>query len=397
MREPTDTRSEELNAAKTKERSQRIVSVVLNDFQNDNRVLKMCKTLRKHGCLAEVVALWRPGLELSGQVEEVPYRRIKLKTYSWPSALNFFKMLEFSWRLRWNYRSKDIWLLNDFEALLVYALGALLGLRVKIAYDSHELQSDRAGMTNPWYRRMVIAVERLFLKATTPVFNVSPGIVNIYEQRYGLKNQHLIMNLPEGRPELGHHSKFRDRWPQIHPDATVFICQGKLTRQRGLEILVQAFERLNPDEFVLVLMGFGPMYDELAAVAEASPNIYIHPAVPHSEITDYTSSADWGITNVQNICLSYLHSLPNKLFEYVQSGIPVIASNLEDTENFIRDNEVGLVMDGESIESVVNTLREARELGAARFGAAVLRAAEKYRWERQEPTIVKTFDELASS
>lgn len=365
----------------------KLVSVVLNDFRNDSRVLKVMKTLNRAGYQGVVSALHRPGLEEEGSIEGVRFSRVKLKTYSLPRFLNAIKFVEMVIRLRRRYGKFDIWIANDFEALVLYYLVRLIGGRSKLLYDSHELQSYREGIS-PLKGKFIRWMEALVLSRKSVVFNVSPGIVDIYNREFGLEHQKLIMNLPERNHAKTNGNIFRTQW-SIPEDSTIFLIQGRLGRNRGLEILLSAFEELD-NRCVLVVMGYGPLKDLTVNAADRCENIYYQEAVPHEKIMEYTSSADWGISNVRNTCLNHYHCLPNKVFEYIQAGIPIISNDLGDIADLLRKEHLGLVMDGENKEDVKRTMRQARDMGTAKFTENLRKAASKYYWGAQEEDILES-------
>jgi len=362
-----------------------IVSIVLNDFRNDSRVLKMAKTLRGAGYFISVAALHRPGLEEEGTVEGVPFRRISLITYRLPRILNFLKFIEMVFKLRFRYGSQDLWIANDFEALVIYSLARLMGCRSKLVYDSHELQSYREGISAS-KGKFIRRVESMILNHNTVVFNVSPGIVDIYKREFGLKNQKLIMNLPERNKSSKRGNVFREKW-NLPDKATVFLIQGRLGANRGLELLLDAFEELEHD-LVLVVMGYGPLQELTEEMAGRCENIFFQEAVPHDKIMEYTSSADWGISNVQNTCLNHYHCLPNKIFEYIQAGIPIISNDLGDISNLVRTENLGLVMNGADKEDIKRTMKRAKSAGKDTYEDNLRSAASKYYWGAQESKIV---------
>jgi glycosyltransferase involved in cell wall biosynthesis len=106
-------------------------------------------------------------------------------------------------------------------------------------------------------------------------------------------------------------------------------------------------------------MGFGELKKMIEDCASLNENIFFVPAVSYAEIPLYTGSADVGVNSVEPTCLSYKYSLPNKLFEYIQSEIPVITNPLPDCVALINEYKVGKIIptwNTDSINDVVNDL-----------------------------------------
>jgi glycosyltransferase involved in cell wall biosynthesis len=79
--------------------------------------------------------------------------------------------------------------------------------------------------------------------------------------------------------------------------------------------------------------------------------------VPHDEVTQIVSSADFGLCLIEDASLSYRYSLPNKLFEYIFAGLPVVASNLPAIKKIVLDFNLGVVINL-SVENLIKVLTE---------------------------------------
>ncbi|MDZ7765466.1 MAG: glycosyltransferase [Melioribacteraceae bacterium] len=73
---------------------------------------------------------------------------------------------------------------------------------------------------------------------------------------------------------------------------------------------------------------------------------------------NYTAAADVGVCLIENISISYYHALPNKLFEYIMAGIPVISSSLPQMKKIVEQYNVGVCVDLEKTTDVSNDLNE---------------------------------------
>jgi glycosyltransferase involved in cell wall biosynthesis len=331
-------------------------------------------------------------LEKSGVKDGVPFRRVELKTYKLNSKFSALKFIEYVYKIKKLGNQADVWVCNDFEALMVYHLASKFGLKSRLVYDCHEFQSEREGI-GKYFKKFIRRMEKRVLQKNTPVFHVSQGILEIYQERYHLENQHLVMNLPLRGSSSNGFIVFRQKF-DIPEKAGIFIFQGKLSPGRGIEEILHAFTELDPRKYVIVLMGFGPMEEDISYIAKKNGNIFLHPAVPQSEIVKHTSSANWGILNLQNTCLNHYYSMPNKLFEYIQAGIPILVSNLKESRNFVEENEIGLVIENSSVESLKAVITEAERADNNYFTRKVRGIAKRYTWENQEDNIYAVFDKI---
>src|SRR5262249_114579 len=131
----------------------------------------------------------------------------------------------------------------------------------------------------------------------------------------------------------------------------IALYQGGLQRDRALDVLVLAARALDPD-VVMVLMGDGPSKSGLQALIQRESlhdRVKILPAVPYGELLTWTPSADLGlIIYPPSASPNVRYCLPNKLFEYLMAGLPVLASPLDAVRDILLRYEAGAIV--ESLE-----------------------------------------------
>ena len=92
----------------------------------------------------------------------------------------------------------------------------------------------------------------------------------------------------------------------------------------------------------IVFLGYGDLEDELKRLSSINSRIHVHPGVVQGEVTSIVSSADVGVALIENISLSDYYSLPNKFFEYVFSGLPVLVSDFPDISRVVKKYDLGV-------------------------------------------------------
>src|SRR5262249_47343357 len=137
----------------------------------------------------------------------------------------------------------------------------------------------------------------------------------------------------------------------------IFFYQGVLDRGRGVETTLAAFAKAPPGRHV-VFLGFGRMQAIVEDYARRYPNIHFHPAVPPGELRQYTRSGDVGLCIISPLCLSYRYGFPNKLFEYMACGVPVIATDLPEIGAVVKAAGAGWTIENspEALLSVVTSI-----------------------------------------
>jgi len=208
----------------------------------------------------------------------------------------------------------------------------------KIIYDAHELESARAGVSK-LACLLTLFVEKISWKYIDRLIVVSPSIQSWYIKKIGFKKSDIILNSPIIEFKDSNKEYLRDKF-SIPKDLLIFIYNGMFVHGRGIELITTVFQQPNIQSHI-VFLGDGDMKDELLRAAKEHNNIHIHERVPHEDVVPITRSADVGLVLTENISLSYYYSLPNKLFEYAFSEIPVLASNTLDILQIVKKYNLG--------------------------------------------------------
>ena len=379
----------------------RIAVVVLNDFTRDNRVLKVASTLAEAGAEVEVVAL--PGRDLPEREErEGGWRVRRLRWGIWKSdrikGVRFARLAYFAWQVVMGYRKWDAWHCNDAEAFGMGLLAKRLRSGLKLVYDCHEFESERNGKP-AWLSKAVRRMESRHIRKAEEVIVVSPSIKAAYESRYneqGMRRISLVRNVPNARSgnAVGHPLRTS---LGLKSDDFVAIYQGALTINRGIETLLAMAPRLNGSRIHLVFMGYGMLEPQVMESVHQNSNVHFQPAVRYEEVLDYTGDADVGLVSVKPVCLSYLYCLPNKLFESIQAGIPVLVNDLPDCVALIEKFGIGTRVANDTPEGWHAALVEAESKSPAWKVQAIggMREAQaELNWENESHQLTAIYDRL---
>jgi glycosyltransferase involved in cell wall biosynthesis len=373
----------------------RVANVVLNNFKNDSRVLKESVTLQKAGYDVTVVALHEASLREGETVQGVRVHRIRLVSRNWPRfrVVQLFKYLEFVWRAIKMYREVDILHCNDLNTLPIgVIIKKWFNKKVKIVYDAHEYEiNDKPGQ-RALAVKMNYLIEKTLIRHADTVITVSGGIADAYVRLYGIVRPTLVLNAPM-RQSVERKNIFRETFG-IGEDQTIFLYQGSLSPGRGIEAIIKTFQTMRHPRRVLVLMGYGPLADDVAQVAQTNENIFYHTAVSPDIVLDYTASADIGLSLIENSSLSFYYCLPNKLFEYAMAGLPMIVSDLYEMRRIVEKYEVGAVMDSEGESAFDEAVKKIDAIGIERLRQNLKHFVETFNWQNQEESLLNVYREL---
>lgn len=260
--------------------------------------------------------------------------------------------------------------LSDVTLIVAHSLAALpVGLvlkrraRVALVYDAHELETERAGWSLG-IRRVARFFERRLIRGCDHTLVVSDAIKDWYRNAYPGVTVTTIRNVADTKPPSG-LSPLRANL-KIDVGTLVYAYCGAITRERGLEELIDVFGELNGD-YALVLVGAGPAVEELRIRAKGMTNIYFHPAVPVAELVTLMAGADVGVFVTASPSLSYRYCLPNKVFEYAAAKLPMLLGDGPELQRFAKQYPVARTIssDRAAVFAAVSTwsrdeIREAR-------------------------------------
>ncbi len=372
----------------------KVVSIVLNAFTNDSRVLKEAQSLKKFGYEVQVVALHEEPLAEKELVQGISVHRICLRTRGWSKRkyVQVIKYLEFIGKVISNYRAADIFHCNDLGALpLGVIIKVFFNRDAKVVYDAHEYETEINALKG--IEKLILKVlEKFLIRFAERVITVSDSIANEYVRLYSIAKPALILNCPPFQEHVK-NDIFRETFG-IRREASIFLYQGGLASGRGVENILDAFRTMNDTTKVVVFMGYGPLSAHVQEVAGNCSNVYYHPAVATDILSHYTSSADVGLSLTENTCLNHYYCLPNKIFEYFMAGIPVITSDLVEQRRIIRNHGVGVVARENSTEGIIEAVKVICNMDKRILCENVHKLASHYNWEAQETILVRLYEGL---
>jgi glycosyltransferase involved in cell wall biosynthesis len=241
----------------------------------------------------------------------------------------------------------------------IYSLPAAVDLKrrhgTRVLYDSHEYWPHADTLSTPWMSAAIARYERRLLRNVDAIVTVSPPIARALERDYRIPHVGVVPNA-EPLPD--------EALPAVAAphDPVRFLIQGGAARGRGFEVVLEAWRKLSDVSAVLIvrcpenayLASLRERYDDLVAAGRVE-----FPAkVAVSELVKAAASADVGIIPYVGPNLNHLYCCPNKLSQYMQAGLAVLANDLEYVAQVIRQYDCGAVYVAERPETLIATVRE---------------------------------------
>ena len=386
----------------------RVTMLVRNGFTHDTRVEAEARSLQGAGYAVTVVAdavAGRPERE-----ERDGYRVVRVARAA-PSLPGIrFVVTDRRFERALHATRPDILHAHDTNALAPVAKAAAR-LQIPFVYDAHDLWTGRAAhgrsplylrASNEYFRR----IERRWLPAAAGRITVSPPLARHLEAAYGLSTFTLVPNYPElrGTPATGPRGlRGRPGGVTIPPRADLILYLGGLMAERGLEQLVDATARIagaHPATH-LVLLGDGVLAGPLRDRARSKgigDRVHVLTPVPPDEVIAYAGDATVGVSPIIPSCLNYRFSLPNKLFQCMAAGLPIVASDFSQVREVVEGAGAGRCVDMQDPSALADALAAVLSdpRGAAEMGRRGRRAVEeRFNWAASERALLGLYGEIA--
>jgi glycosyltransferase involved in cell wall biosynthesis len=358
--------------------SKKVSVSVINDLFTDQRVNKVCMTLKKNGF--EPVLIGRKFKNSPMVDREYETKRFSFLFNKGPLFYFFYNLRLFFYLL---FNTPSILLANDLDTLLANYLVHKIK-RVKLVYDSHEYFTEVPELQN---RKLAKSVWNFLEKWMLPnikyAYTVSPKISETYQKLYGIE-MGVIYNFPSYVNEV---NKAKQKEEYI-------IYQGALNVGRGLEELIKAMKYI--DNYKLHLYGSGDIENELKQLAKQlnlEDKVLFFGRLSSEELIEKTKNAVFGVSIEKPMGLSYQYAVPNKIFDYLNSGIPVYYSNLNEVSNLLDGIEIGIKLSSYSPEVIASEMNEMLSSNKyLEWTKNALELSRLYNWESQENKLLSYFE-----
>lgn len=297
--------------------------------------------------------------------------------------------------------SADIYHALDLPALPACYIAAQLR-RKPLIFEAYELPlstlpPSELSTSRRWLHALLTPLLVHIVPRCTGVITVSPPLVQELRKRYHCQDVTLIRNVPSYRA-VPDNDRLR-RQLGLSSDVRIALYQGSFDANRSLNLLVRAAQFLERD-IVIVMMGEGDeatrsQLEARIASEGVADRVKILPSVPYAELLDWTASADIGlVVYTLDRAANVRVMLPNKLFEYLMAGLPVLSSELEAVSEVIKTYNVGHVVSPlapEDIAAAISAMLTDR-VALARMRRNALYAAQHiFCWEKEKEQLIQLY------
>ncbi|MCL6099435.1 MAG: glycosyltransferase [Bacteroidetes bacterium] len=352
----------------------------LGNALHDSRITNLKNSLKNDNCSVSVISFdWF--------ITSQDYRDDEVAVFNLTKgSFSLIFYLQFAFILLYELLKSraDIYFAEDLYTLPFVTVIAKIR-NAKIYYNSRELYSCLGGLRNrPRLQALISAIEKVFIKKVDLVITTGEMDSAFLEKLYGIRNTLVIRNIPLLQTATS-KVDFRKKY-NLPNEMNILLYQGVLLEGRGIVPVLNAMTKI--PHVALIILGDGQQkinFQKLAEELKVADRVFFEGTVSQKELINYTAGGDIGLSLIENISVSYYHALPNKMFEYIMAGLPVLASDLPQMKKIIDTYQVGECIKIENEDIIVTTLNDwidnPDKLETYRVNCA--KAAEELNWQKE--------------
>ena len=328
-----------------------MVSILfLGDFFKDARCINMADSLIDAGQKITVIDAGHG----ANKYREQPIVHIDLRNYS----RGFKKYWQY-----YKQTKKKLKELNPQTMIIgdLYSLPASVVIpHARIIYDSREIYTHLAGLSSqPLKQKFWAWIENRFIGRTSTIMVTAESDAGVLQGIYDGLKYATIKNLPSKKRKPPENNPLLRDHLGIHPQTHIFLYQGMIHAGRGILTVIDLLDHF--ENAHAVFLGEGPFLKEAKEHADKkslSERVHFLGMIPYSKLLNYTSGACIGFSLIEPLSLSYKHALPNKIFEYALSGIPVISTDFPEMDSVIKEFKLGKTVPHNDSSALITAVEE---------------------------------------
>jgi len=366
----------------------KVIVLVSNDLFTDQRVHKVCSFLFDNAFDVRLLGRKLPNSEpITGRSYKT--KRFKLPFTKGPLFYAFLNLRFFFYLL---FHKCDIILANDLDTLLAASWAKKFKKNCELVYDSHEYYTGVPELVaRPKVQKIWERIEASIFPKLNKIYTVNQSIADLYKAKYG-KKLYVVRNVS---PLLDVFKLLEPSDYGISENKKIILMQGAgINVDRGAEEAVEAMEEI--ENAVLVFIGDGDVVPQLKKYVtdnRLERKVYFLGKKPYLEMMQFTRMADIGLTLDKGTNINYQNSLPNKLFDYIQGGTPILATNIKEVASIVQEYEIGEIISELTAQNLAEKLKKMleNEDKLQFYAQNCLKTAQILNWEQECKVLEKIY------
>jgi glycosyltransferase involved in cell wall biosynthesis len=285
------------------------------------------------------------------------------------------------------------------------ARARLAGRAVPLVYDAHEFVPGLARHTSrsPRYAAAIESLEREYIGEAALILTVGPAVAQAIAAHYALERPPtVVLNTPSMAADARRGPTIRDA-VGLDESTPLLVYSGVLKRVRGVDVAITALCHLPGVHLAVVCIPHArtPLVDELRAQAEeqeVADRVHFADPVPSDDVVSFLRSAEVGLQPMLGGIVNHELALPNKLFEYLHAGLPMVVTDLQELGKFVREHGLGETFSsGNPVDLAASAQKVLANPHPYRRAASDPALRAEYSWERQSQALIAAYDTLRRS
>ncbi|MEJ2054344.1 MAG: glycosyltransferase [Calditrichaceae bacterium] len=226
----------------------------------------------------------------------------------------------------------------------------------KLIYDAHEyFRGHQIFKDRPIRQKIWMWFEKRIAKQVETIITVCEPLADLLRNDYPeAKTVQVIRSVPLLKilPKESVDKSAVEKTAVFH---------GYFLPGRALENIIRAVSKIDDNRIKLMLIGEGPLENKLKMLTyelNLNDKIQFHSFIENEELIAFIRKADIGLTIIEPDCINRKYALPNKFFEYIHAGLPVLASNIPTLQTYVDKYQVGTTVDPHDFNAIAGTIME---------------------------------------
>lgn len=346
-----------------------MVICLYGDYHNDDRILKKAGSLSKFFDVTIISVTKKRYPKIEDVSKNLHIKNIFIKNKIESYIVRYFN--SGFWKKIVKENPADIYDCNDPDTMMA-GVYAKKYWKSKIVYDAHELWSDVAEKQKTWIKTIYSFIsskilyylyEKQFIKKFNVVITVNDCIKTVLKNRYKLSNIEIIYNYSNADLIKSKNKK----------ESVVFIGGHRLGVE---EQLLKIKKNCNLEPIIIGFVGDNPEINYLGFLKK-------------EEYRKELRSHKIGLFSYDVNCKNTYYATPNKIFQYLQAEVPIIAIDTPGTE-FIKKNHIGETFKINNDADLINKTNK-----ILKNYESYIKNIQKHKfelsWENQEKKLIKIY------
>ncbi len=266
----------------------------------------------------------------------------------------------------------------------------------KLIYDAHEYFRGHLIFEHRPIRRIIwMKFEEQIVKQVETVITVSEPLAELLKKDYPfVKSIDVIRSVPDINEKI-------QNTLQSQKTEKLILFHGYFLPGRALENIIKSMQNISDPSVKLILIGEGILENKLKLLAndlDLNKKIEFLPFIPNEQLIEFISKGDVGLVIIEPDCINRKYALPNKFFECIHAGLPVLASKIPTLQLYVDQYQVGQTVDPNDVNGIAKSIKymlsDTKQINVWRENCR--KAALELSWKNESQKLEKIYKRIVA-